>query len=166
MIERVFADLPKELMECVHCHWALPLSEFYKRSDYPNKYKTACNKCTYALRKARPNHQQLSTTYAKQYREDNPRATRGYYFKYKYGVTADGYDSMYADQNGCCLICGKHKDSLIVDHDHITGAVRGLLCYRCNTGIGQLQDDVDILTKAIEYINRHSYMGVADKTAS
>ncbi len=166
MIKRIFADLPKELMECVHCHWALPLSEFYKRSDCPDKYKTACNKCTYAQKKASPRYQEQGAAYAKQYREDNPRAMRSYYFKYKYGVTMDDYDFMYASQKGCCLICGDHKDKLIIDHDHISGAVRGLLCFGCNTGIGQFHDNVGILTKAIEYINRHSYVRVADKTTS
>ncbi len=161
-IKRVFADLPKELMECVHCHWALPLSEFYKRSDYPNKYKTACNKCTYALRKARPNHQQLSIAYGKQYRKDNPRVMRSYYFKYKYGITMDDYDSLYADQKGCCLICSKHKDSLVIDHNHITGVVRGLLCSGCNTALGQFQDNVDMLTKAIEYIKEPSTVECSD----
>ncbi len=162
MVKRTFTDLPKELQECVHCHWALPLSEFYERPSSPLGYRTICRKCIYIQTKARPSYQERSVAYAKQYREDNPRAMRSYYFKYKYGITMNDYDFMYADQKGCCSICGKHKDSLIVDHDHVTGKVRGLLCYQCNTGIGQFQDDVDILTKAIKYIKERSTVGSSD----
>ncbi len=157
MVRRIFTDLPRELQECVRCHLALPLLEFYKRPSSPLSYRTTCRKCIYLQTKARLSDQERYA-YAKKYREDNPRAMRSYYFKYKYGITMDGYDSLYVDQKGCCAICGKHKDSLIVDHDHdhASGAVRGLLCYQCNTGIGQLQDNVDILTKAIEYIKGYS----------
>ncbi len=156
MIKRIFTDLPKELQECVQCHLALPMSEFYKRPCNLRGYTTTCKKCIFNLRKARPSYKYYNTTYAKQYRKDNPRTVRGYYFKYKYGITADDYDSMYAGQGGCCLICGKHKDKLVIDHDHISGVVRGLLCSGCNTAMGQFQDNVDILTKAIEYIKGHS----------
>ena len=166
MTKRIFTDLPKELQECVQCHWALPLSEFYKRPSSPRGHKTTCGKCIYIQIKTKPNRRERSIAYSRQYRKDNPRTVRGYYFKYKYGITADDYDFMYAGQKGCCLICGKHKNKLIIDHDHVSGMVRGLLCSGCNTGIGQLQDNVDILTKAIEYINRHSYVRVADKTTS
>jgi hypothetical protein len=61
-------------------------------------------------------------------------------------------------QKGCCAICGVHQNErsdgkdLAVDHDHETGEVRGLLCTNCNTGIGQLQEDPEVLLKAIEYL--------------
>lgn len=74
-----------------------------------------------------------------------------------YGVPLDVYRSMLAAQNGLCAICGgpPGKRSLNVDHDHITGRVRALLCARCNVGIGGLQDDPDLMRKAIAYIERH-----------
>ncbi|WP_083230265.1 endonuclease VII domain-containing protein [Curtobacterium sp. UCD-KPL2560] len=58
------------------------------------------------------------------------------------------------DHGGACAICGSTND-LRVDHDHKTGAVRGLLCSPCNVGIGWLQDDVALLRQAIGYLSGH-----------
>lgn len=74
-----------------------------------------------------------------------------------YGVPLEVYRAKLAAQSGLCAICGgpPGKRSLNVDHDHVTGRVRDLLCARCNVGIGGLQDDPDLLRKAIAYIERH-----------
>lgn len=57
---------------------------------------------------------------------------------------------------GNCDICGQHSDPLRLDHDHQTGLARGWLCNACNLGIGKLQDSVDVLRKAIAYLESHS----------
>ena len=79
------------------------------------------------------------------------------HYKRTYGISLKDYDKMFQEQGGVCKICnlpGKHKlhDRLCVDHDHITGKVRGLLCDSCNRGIGYLKDDERILQQAIEYL--------------
>jgi len=80
---------------------------------------------------------------------------------YKRGKKAVRYDALFQSQNGVCAICGrpetaKHQNgtikSLAIDHDHVTGEVRGLLCVKCNTGIGYFHEDPVILQKAIEYL--------------
>ena len=74
----------------------------------------------------------------------------------KYGITLEEYDEMAKDG---CHICGKksegnrNKVNLNVDHDHETGKVRGVLCGLCNTGLGKLGDNVEGLTRALEYLN-------------
>ena len=74
----------------------------------------------------------------------------------KYGITLEEYDEMAKDG---CHICGKksegnrNKVNLNVDHDHQTGKVRGVLCGLCNTGLGKLGDNVEGLTRALEYLN-------------
>lgn len=82
-----------------------------------------------------------------------------YYIK-KYGITLSEYDDMYSNQDGCCALCGRHqvefKKRLHVDHCHITGNVRELLCQSCNTGIGSLKDDPELITKALEYLEKHN----------
>jgi hypothetical protein len=80
-----------------------------------------------------------------------------------YGITPADYDLMFEVQNGLCAICGHppiygrgaKNNRLSVDHDHETGKVRALLCSKCNTGIGLLNDDIELLAKAIEYITHH-----------
>jgi hypothetical protein len=79
---------------------------------------------------------------------------RDYDLKKTYGITQKEYEDMERRQERCCAICGamKEKNGLVVDHDHNTGKVRGLLCYACNSGIGTLQDSIDLLHKAIKYL--------------
>ena len=71
-----------------------------------------------------------------------------------YGLTQDEYDSMYDKQLGRCAICLTTfgEQELFVDHDHGSGAVRGLLCRHCNLAIGYLMDDVDACKRAAAYL--------------
>jgi hypothetical protein len=74
---------------------------------------------------------------------------------YKYGVTKEFLIELYQKQEGKCKICGTKPSTqrgLHVDHCHTTGAVRGLLCHGCNTGIGAMKENPEILSKAIEYL--------------
>lgn len=76
----------------------------------------------------------------------------------KYGITFEQRREMFVKQNGKCDLCGVQisEFSLAVDHNHVTGKVRGLLCMQCNTGIGALQGDkgTGVLFKAIDYLAR------------
>jgi len=69
---------------------------------------------------------------------------------------------MIDEQGGLCAICGKpasgkgHCSRLHVDHDHKTGAVRGMLCHRCNAGLGQFGDDSLVLEAALAYLKKHA----------
>jgi hypothetical protein len=74
------------------------------------------------------------------------------------GFTQEDFDNKLIEQNGKCAICGttdSGKMDWCADHDHKTGQKRGLLCHKCNTGIGLLQDDVDVLCAAIDYLNKY-----------
>lgn len=73
----------------------------------------------------------------------------------RYGLTLEQFDQMLTEQHGRCLICRK-TESLVVDHCHTTGKVRGLLCNLCNTALGSFRDSPEILTSAIEYLTRSS----------
>jgi hypothetical protein len=78
-----------------------------------------------------------------------------------YGITAEQYYEMLDEQEGKCAICKSDSPNseriesgkLFIDHCHDTQKVRGLLCAKCNFGIGYLNDDVNLLQSAIEYIN-------------
>lgn len=74
-------------------------------------------------------------------------------------------------QDNCCAICGRHALSsrygtLCLDHDHRNGAPRGLLCQRCNTALGLLDDDIGRLAAATEYLKAHQplYLAIQPET--
>lgn len=102
--------------------------------------------------------------YMRAYNAKRPEALRKSHLKRHYGLTPEDEARMLASQNGVCAICqkpethryksGKLKD-LSVDHDHSTGAVRGLLCFNCNQGIGRFRDDPALLRAAAIYLERH-----------
>jgi len=70
------------------------------------------------------------------------------------GVTPEQYADMLEAQGGVCALCGGTDPDrrLAVDHCHETGAVRGLLCFACNTGIGKLGDTAEALYRAWQYV--------------
>jgi len=81
-----------------------------------------------------------------------------------YGITAAEYDEMFAKQKGLCALChsperARNRDGslkrLAVDHCHLSGQIRELLCYECNTLLAKAEDDVEILKLAISYLRKH-----------
>lgn len=76
----------------------------------------------------------------------------------KFGIGIIDYDAMFVAQKGRCAICNTPNPggngSFHVDHNHNTGQIRGLLCWLCNTGLGQFQDDPKRLRVAARYLGR------------
>ena len=80
----------------------------------------------------------------------------------RYGLSMAQYESILAVQSGCCAICLKSVDVIngkarhfSVDHNHTTGKVRGILCNNCNLGIGALGDRLELLQRAVVYLETH-----------
>lgn len=77
----------------------------------------------------------------------------------QYGVTPERYAEMLAEQDGRCPICRVQFDGTPrqehVDHDHVTGKVRGVLCRDCNLGLGRFKDNPESLASAIRYLAKH-----------
>ncbi len=87
----------------------------------------------------------------------SPEQLMWQHLKHKYGLTREGFQDLYDAQKGVCAICGrknKKKRPLCIDHDHDTGQVRGLLCYKCNLGLGMFYDSAKCLQRAIEYLEK------------
>lgn len=85
--------------------------------------------------------------------------------KKSYGITLDDYNDMFLKQEGLCDICCNPEvcktssgaiKMLSVDHCHISGKVRGLLCTKCNTSLGGFNDSISMLLLAIKYLNENS----------
>jgi len=83
------------------------------------------------------------------------------FIKSVYGITLDDYNRMFKEQNGVCKICGDRETRknkfvsecrLTIDHDHSTKKIRGLLCHKCNFGLGNFRDRIDLLEKAKTYL--------------
>ena len=87
---------------------------------------------------------------------DRPKTDRDKYLRRTYNITEKDYDNMIKAQSGLCLICENHKNGkhkyFAVDHCHISGKVRGLLCNTCNAGIGMLKDSIPNLKRAMKYL--------------
>ena len=96
---------------------------------------------------------------AKAWRDNNTDKVLSKRYSERYGITFVEYKSMLQAQNHKCAICGvDEKESkqgkLVVDHNHLTKAVRGLLCHNCNCGLGHFRDEVDQLQNAIRYLQK------------
>ena len=93
----------------------------------------------------------------KAYAQANPEKMQGYRRKHNYGMTAEQFNSMIVSQNNSCGICFEiFSQTPHVDHCHSSGKVRGLLCRKCNTGIGYFKENVDIFESARNYILKHN----------
>jgi hypothetical protein len=71
----------------------------------------------------------------------------------QYGITPDEYDALFEKQHGACAICRSNTD-LVIDHNHQTGVVRGLLCASCNKALGFFIDDPDVALRAASYLTK------------
>lgn len=118
---------------CIGCGEVKPLFEF---GVAPTGHKMACSYCIDCDCERRKERKIL----------------------YNHGITLEDYDKMLEEQNGKCKICDsketgtKHRGRFCVDHDHSTGRIRGLLCFNCNTFLGNAKDDIEILASAIQYL--------------
>lgn len=102
-------------------------------------------------------HEQLPKTKArrKAYKEKPENKEKKYIKSLMrfYNMSKEEYDKLFEKQTGKCAICfSESKTKLCVDHSHATGKVRGLLCKKCNSAIGLLQDNTEFLYRAIKYL--------------
>ncbi|WP_352302763.1 endonuclease VII domain-containing protein [Kineosporia sp. NBRC 101731] len=77
----------------------------------------------------------------------------------KYGLTPERYEEMLEQQQGRCAIC-RRDEPLVIDHDHLTGIVRELLCNKCNCAIGLLRDDPALVRASARYLERHAQLKI------
>lgn len=161
------------MKRCSKCGEIRPLSEFYKAKGTRDGLRGDCRSCFQARAKARyPLVRDRAIVRSRQWREDNieqfrenqrrmrsnpefkERSRAGHLLR-KYGLSLEQYDDLLATQGGVCAICKRPPQgtfSLHVDHDHRTGRVRGLLCFRCNNALGDLDDDPSLLRAALRYL--------------
>ncbi|MDP1614799.1 MAG: endonuclease VII domain-containing protein [Methylococcales bacterium] len=121
---------------CKKCKLEYPATVEYfgTGQGYKDGLRSICKKC----------RTQDGRFYYRQRVEKCPTYPRNCLLKQKYGLSIADYDKMKEQQGGYCAICGKHqtelKRHLAVDHNHTTGKIRGLLCDKCNIGIGCIEN--------------------------
>jgi len=156
---------------CRRCGETKPLDQFYRDKAGKQGRRPECKACSSAQRKAwyRENREKVITRVIAWQRENRERYNarqraykranadkdRAGHLRRTFGLTPEEYASLLARQGGRCAICRSEpgKINLHVDHDHETGEVRGLLCFRCNGGAGQFKEDVELLARAIDYLD-------------
>lgn len=147
------------MKKCCRCEKLKDFSCYHKKSHSPDGRRSSCKECD-----ANYNRQKRRGTYVSFSRKPKYPFTGHYLSKdYKrnnhllvhYGITIEHYREMVKKQKGLCAICDNNLEELLcVDHDHQTGAVRGLLCHKCNQGIGLFKDNQKLLRRAIKYLNK------------
>lgn len=127
----------------------------YKRAEYradPERHRA------YRSGYTRRNRDAIRARSKKWYEENKERAkalNRAIRIR-AYGISVEQYDQMLLAQDKCCALCARIlSDRICIDHDHATGIVRALLCVSCNSGLGDFQDDPELMRRAAEYVERH-----------
>jgi len=115
-----------------------------------------CKKCDIEkTKKWVADHKEYRKEYEKNYVKNNIKKRRNALIKRKYNIDLETQDNLFLLQDGKCGICGRELNGTPnVDHDHVTGQVRGLLCRKCNTALGSFSDNIDILNNAISYLTK------------
>jgi hypothetical protein len=116
-----------------------------------------------AKRRLDPKYRADAVRRVREWQKAHPGRTLSYRYS-RYGLTNGDFEHMLQSQRGLCAICHQPETStwngrvrkLAVDHDHATGAVRALLCQRCNLTLGRMQDDPALLRKAADYLEEHA----------
>lgn len=166
-----FALPGPQIKECKSCEATKVLEDFPPDRRYKDGRGTKCRVCALAVRRA---------FYAKYPGKEAERKLRNaesrdrWYWrnrdreilrmrwnatKRKYGLDEAGYYGLLTSQDDACAICGSSDPGrtngyFFIDHDHATRAIRGLLCHRCNVGLGMLADDPERLRAAASYIEK------------
>jgi hypothetical protein len=129
---------------CKDCGENLNINPVYSTNKNNTWRLTRCRKC--------------NNVYQREIQAANPSATRSMQLKYNYGISVEDYNKLLEFQDGVCAVCKQSSDkNFHVDHNHVTGEVRGLLCQACNKAIGFLKEDPNIFLSAYEYMERTTW---------
>lgn len=160
----------RSMKQCTKCGQVKPLADFYRQAGTAEP-RAACKVCHAAYAAARNQNdgvKRRKRVRAKWRRRHDPDLRHRAFangLRSRYGLSFNQYEAMWVAQNRQCAICGTpvlrgkadgkreaHRRHAVVDHDHRIGRVRGLLCWRCNAGLGNFRDSVDWLKNAAKYL--------------
>lgn len=130
---------------CNQCRRYLEIKCFSRSSRTRDGLRAGCKECC-----------------NKKHKDITSESRRKYGLKKLYGMTPEDYEEILNQQNRVCFLCFEEETrvtsngttKLSVDHNHITGKVRGLLCHRCNVALGFVQENPDLIKRMISYLER------------
>jgi hypothetical protein len=144
---------------CPDCKQEKPLSEFYKSKSHKDGLHYCCKQCnTIRTRKYKRTNKEKVLAQAR--KSDYARRDKAWAYRIKriYGITPEQYNDLLEKQNHRCAICSKEaknlKQRLNIDHDHVTGEIRGLLCSDCNHRLIGRRRDADLFESASRYLRQ------------
>ncbi|MFB9177885.1 endonuclease VII domain-containing protein [Dactylosporangium sucinum] len=138
--------------QCRTCGETKPIADFYRNPATVRSggHRPDCKACT-------------STARRKRYADTGGIEAHRQVLRYAYGMRPEDYAAKLAEQNGVCAVCGTVEVAtykgrprrLAVDHDHVTGKVRALLCQRCNLLVGAIEQNPALVELAAAYLRQH-----------
>jgi hypothetical protein len=131
---------------CSKCKTEYPIDMFYRDRAQPDGYRYVCKKCFAKYRTELASKSEKARAGILRRNKSNRVARR-------FNLTTDEYDKYFTDADGCG-ICSTKEKKLVLDHCHITGRVRGVLCENCNFAIGHLNDSIELLQKGIKWLEK------------
>ncbi len=147
---------------CTKCKVDQPVSSYHKKKNGLFGVKAVCKTCTV---KEQSHYYNIPANKEKRLKrqasDEYQLYIREFRLEKQYGITLEQYDQILAAQNGGCAICsttvpgGSGGRYFAVDHNHLTGKVRQLLCSSCNTALGYVKDNINTLEKMIDYLKKH-----------
>lgn len=141
---------------CPRCEGNPSKEDFHVNKSRKTGVSCYCKSCTSILNRERRSL------------PESPERQRRAFIKWKYGISQEEYLSLLEKQNFKCAICNTHHEEvrrpgnlkhtgisygLCIDHDHLSGKVRGLLCNQCNRALGLFKDNPENLSRALSYLN-------------
>jgi Autographiviridae endonuclease VII len=158
---------------CTVCGETKPLDAFYRSAGMRDGHRNDCKACNLAAKARRyaANPEQMKAR-VRQWQRANPERIRAYRRVYRqraevkardraghlrraFGITQQHYEQLLVAQHGGCAVCGRAPrvgKALHVDHDHATGEIRGLLCFSCNSALGNLGEDEKRIRAMLDYL--------------
>jgi|SRR4030095_1919058 len=132
---------------CSSCGETKPLHLFYRDKNEKDGRRYECKMC-------RAKYERTRT------RVIDPSKVREQHLRLTYGISSDRYEELFIEQDGKCAICRRPQLEFTrrfhVDHDHETGAVRGLLCVSCNTFLGKITANPELIESSLKYLEKWS----------
>lgn len=140
------SEMSNKERQCVDCKEIKLCSDFHKKPALIDGFDKKCKDCRFKM------------TEKYEHSDKCIKSRKEYYYIKNYNLTYVDIEKLRRERNCKCEICNISESSLKrglhIDHDHATGAFRGLLCDNCNKSLGLLKDSIEVLNKAIEYLKR------------